>query len=113
MERKELEVYQATQKRIYDFCGKVMEKLEADYEGILGGTDCMLEDVIITPDFVDVYYSHNDDNLYSDSFTMSIEMLLSEDVDTCAEQIANELYAIDKELEDTPPRITRFDGYTN
>ena len=115
MERKELEAYQAIQKRIYDFCEKVIEKLEADYEGVLEGTNCMLDDVIITKDFIDVYYSHDDDELYSDSFTMSIDMLLSEDVDACAKQIAKEIYSIDAEIaeEEGQKTVIKFDKYMN
>ena len=115
MERKELEAYQAIQKRIYDFCEKVIEKLEADYEGILEGTNCMLDDVIITKDFIDVYYSHDDDELYTDSFTMSIDMLLSEDVDACAKQIAKEIYSIDAEIaeEEGLKTVIKFDKYMN
>ena len=35
MERKELDTYLATKKRINDFCDKVIQKLEADYSYFL------------------------------------------------------------------------------
>ena len=54
MERKELDAYIDTHNRIYDFCNKVLLKLEADYEGVLDGVNCCLEDVIYCDSFIEV-----------------------------------------------------------
>ena len=113
MERKELDAYIDTHRRIYDFCNKVLLKIEANYEGVLDGTDCCLEDVIYCDSFIEVEYSYEGDNI--SSLVMPYEALLSEDVDACAKQIADEIYTIIDEMSEeillTEPIKT--DNYMN
>ena len=96
MERKELDAYIDTHNRIYDFCNKVLLKLEADYEGVLDGVNCCLEDVIYCDSFFEVEYSYEGDNM--SSLVMPYEALLREDVEACAKQIADEIYTIIDEM---------------
>ena len=102
MERKELDTYLATKKRINDFCDKVIQKLEADYEGVLEGDGCYVTDIFFAKDFIEVAYSFEDEyeDDYDSSFTISYEVLLSENVDACAEQIADEVYSFYDEMEE-------------
>ena len=96
MERKELDAYIDTHNRIYDFCNKVLFKLEADYEGVLDGVNYCLEDVIYCDSFIEVEYSYEGDN--RSSLVMPYEALLREDVEACAKQIADEIYTIIDEM---------------
>lgn len=46
MERRELNTFIATRKRIYDFCEEVLAILDDDYDGILEGEDCYLDNIV-------------------------------------------------------------------
>lgn len=96
IEQYELDNYLSVQKRINDFCKKVVETMEKEYPDVLNNyQNCVVENCTIINDLVEIdYYSQSNIEL-CDEFYITLEEVMKGDVKECCKNVANEARELD------------------